>query len=480
MRKNPSRKRKAIAMTQCTAKPLAFSSLSRRRVEADFDGGHLTSDGGALLLREVDRRLGLTERLAACLTDPRDPAATTHTVAAMLRQRLFGIALGYEDLNDHQTLRDDPLMKVLAERPPESDKPLASPPTLCRLDNAALRRDLVAMTETLVETFIASHAAPPERLVLDVDATDDPLHGEQEGRFFHGYYDAYCYLPLYVFCGGQLLVPYLRPARIDAAKHSRAILKLLVRRLREVWPDVRILVRADSGFCRWRLMRWCDRHGVDYILGLAKNARLMRLAEPLAQEAADRFEATGAKQRRFAEVRYAAGTWDRERPVIVKAEYLTHGPNTRFVVTNLDGEAQDLYDRLYCARGDMENRIKEQQLDLFAGRTSCHRFLANQFRVLLASTAYILVETLRREGLAGTELARAQAGTIRTRLLKIGARVRVSVRRVVLHLASGYPLQDLFRRVLARLRHLPRLTLAPGHQPMSQVHPVAHPACGFR
>ncbi|MFO8012162.1 MAG: transposase, partial [Phycisphaerae bacterium] len=217
-------------MTQCTAKPLAFSSLSRRRVEADFDGGHLTSDAGALLLREVDRRLGLTERLAACLTDPRDPGATTHTVEAMLRQRVFGIALGYEDLNDHQTLRDDLLMKVLAERPPEADQPLASPSTLCRLDNAALRRDLVAMTETLVETFIASHAAPPERLVLDVDATDDLLHGEQEGRFFHGYYDAYCYLPLYVFSGDQLLVPYLRSARIDAAKHSRAILTLLVRR----------------------------------------------------------------------------------------------------------------------------------------------------------------------------------------------------------------------------------------------------------
>jgi len=460
-------------MTQCTAKPLAFSSLSRRRVEADFDGGHLTSDGGALLLREVDRRLRLTERLAACLTDRRDPGATTHPVRAMLRQRVFGVALGYEDLNDHQTLRDDPLMKVLAERPPQEDLPLASPPTLCRLENAALRRDLVRMTETLVETFIVSHAAPPERLVLDFDATDDPLHGEQEGRFFHGYYDAYCYLPLYVFCGGH-----------DAAKHSRAILKLLVRRLREVWPDVRILVRADSGFCRWRLMRWCDRHGVDYLLGLAQNARLMRLAEPLREEAADRFEADGAKQRLFDEVRYAAGTWDRQRRVLVKAEYLRRGPNTRFVVTSLDGEAQDLYDRLYCARGDMENRIKEQQLDLFAGRTSCHRFLANQLRLLLASTAYVLVETLRREGLAGTELACAQAGTLRTRLLKVGARLRVSVRRVALHLASGYPLQDLFRRVLARLRCLPPLTLAPGHRAMGHTpaaaHPVAHPACGFR
>lgn len=419
-------------------------------------------------------------RLAACLTDPRDPDATTHTVEAMLRQRIFGIALGYEDLNDHQTLRDDPLLKVLAERPPETDKPLASPSTLCRLENAALRRDLARMAETLVETFIASYPAPPEQIVLDFDATDDPLHGEQEDRFFHGYYDAYCYLPLYVFAGGQLLVPYLRPAHIDAAKHSRAILKLLVRRLREVWPEVRILVRADSGFCRWRFMRWCDRHGVDYILGLAQNARLKALAGPLAEEAARRFEADGTKQRLFGEVRYAAGTWDRERRVLVKAEHLERGPNTRFVVTSLEGDPQDLYDRLYCARGDMENRIKEQQLDLFADRTSCHRFLANQFRLLLASAAYVLVETLRREGLVGTDLAHAQAGTIRTRLLKIGARVRVSVRRVVLHLASGYPLQDLLRRVLARLRRLPRLSLTTRRRPTSHFHPAAQPACGFR
>ena len=467
-------------MTQCSRTSFTFSSLSRRRVEADFDGGHLTSDGGALLLREVDRRLGLTERLAACLSDRRAPDAITHTVEAMLRQRVFGIALGYEDLNDHQTLRDDPLVKVLAERPPDPEAPLASPPTLCRLENAATRRDLARMAETFVETFIASHRQPPEEIVLDFDATDDPLHGTQEGRFFHGFYDAYCYLPLYVFCGEALLAAYLRPANINAAKHSRAILRLLVRRLREAWPDVRILVRADSGFCRWRFMRWCDRHGVDYILGLATNARLEALAQPLADEAARRVEADGVKQRLFGEVRYAAGTWDRQRRVLVKAEHLPRGPNTRFVVTSLAGDPQDLYDRLYCARGDMENRIKEQQLDLFAGRTSCHRFLANQLRVLLASAAYVLVETLRREGLAGTEMGRAQAGTIRTRLLKIGARVRVSVRRVVLHLASGYPLQDLFRRVLARLRRLPPLTLPPGHRPTGRTPAAARPAYGFR
>lgn len=438
-------------MTECNTKPLAFSSLCRKQIVADFDGGWITSDGGGLLLREVDRKIGLIEALAGCITDRRDPRSITHSVASMLRQRVVGIALGYEDLNDHQTLRDDPLMKLLAGRDPSAAAPLASPPTLSRLENGVDRAALARLAEVFVETFIASHTRPPKELVLDFDATDDPLHGTQEGRFFHGYYDAYCYLPLYVFCGDQLLVAYLRPANIDASKHSRAILKLLVRRFRQVWPGVRIIVRADSGFCRWRLMRWCDRHDVGYILGLARNKRLEALAEPLMRQAAERFQATGTKQRLFGEVTYAAGTWDRPRRVIIKAEYLTLGPNTRFVATNVEDEPQPLYDGRYCARGEMENRIKEQQLDLFADRTSCHRFLANQFRLLLASAAYVLVETLRRVGLAGTELERAQAGTIRVRLLKIGARVRVSVRRVVLHLASGYPLQGLLRRVVRRL-----------------------------
>jgi len=430
---------------------LAFSSLCRKQIVADFDGGWITSDGGGLLLREVDRKIGLIEALAGRITDRRDPRSITHSVASMLRQRVVGIALGYEDLNDHQTLRDDPLMKLLTGRDPSAAAPLASPPTLSRLENGVDRAALARLAEVFVETFIASHTRPPKELVLDFDATDDPLHGTQEGRFFHGYYDVYCYLPLYVFCGDQLLVAYLRPANIDASKHSRAILKLLVRRFRQVWPGVRIIVRADSGFCRWRLMRWCDRHDVGYILGLARNKRLEALAEPLMRQAAERFQATGTKQRLFGEVTYAAGTWDRPRRVIIKAEYLTLGPNTRFVATNVEDEPQPLYDGRYCARGEMENRIKEQQLDLFADRTSCHRFLANQFRLLLASAAYVLVETLRRVGLAGTELERAQAGTIRVRLLKIGARVRVSVRRVVLHLASGYPLQGLLRRVVRRL-----------------------------
>jgi hypothetical protein len=278
------------------------------------------------------------------------------------------------------------------------------------------------------------------------------VHGNQVGRFFHGYYDHYCFLPLYVFCGEQLLVSYLRPSKIDAAKHSRAILKLLVTRFRRVWPQVKIIVRGDSGFCRWRLMRWCDRHYVDYILGLAKNSVLLKHAQEWMEPAQKQYQQTGQKQRVFGECTYAAGTWDRPRRVIVKAEHVSQGANTRFVVTNLPGDPQALYDDLYCQRGDMENRIKEQQLYLFADRTSCHDFWANQFRLLLSSAAYVLMETLRRVGLAETELAHAQVSTIRLKLLKIGARVRCSVRRIVLHFASGYPLQNLFLQIVVRLR----------------------------
>jgi hypothetical protein len=321
------------------------------------------------------------------------------------------------------------------------------------LENSIDRKSLAKMAEVFVQQFISSHSQGPERIVLDFDATDDPVHGNQAGRFFHGYYDHYCFLPLYVFCGEQLLVAYLRPSKIDAARHSRGILKLLVKRFREVWPEVKIIFRADSGFCRWRLLRWCDKHDIGYIVGLAKNEVLKRLAEPHLQLAEEQFEQTGQKQRIFVETQYAAATWDRNRRVIIKAEYNSQGQNPRFVVTNLGGAGQGLYDDLYCQRGDMENRIKEQQLDLFAGRTSCHEFLANQFRLLLSSAAYVLMESLRRLGLKGTELAKAQAGTIRLKLLKIGARISCSVRRVVFHLAGGYPLKELFARVLSHLRN---------------------------
>jgi hypothetical protein len=330
---------------------------------------------------------------------------------------------------------------------------MASPATLCRLENRISRRSCVALSKLLVEQFIESFdgAPQPTELVLDFDATDDPIHGQQEGRFFHGYYDNYCYLPLYVFCGERLLVSYLRPSNIDAARHSRAILKLLVERLRQTWPAVRITFRGDSGFCRWKMMRWCDRRGVDYVIGLARNRVLQRMAEPFMQEAAQRYEQTKQTQRIFVDLAYAAGSWDKPRRVIHKAEHNRQGDNPRFIVTSLSGDAAQLYEQVYCARGEMENRIKEQQLGLFAGRTSCHTFLANQFRLLLSSFAYSLIETLRRTALAGTELARAQATTIRTKLLKVGAVVTVSVRRIVLRLSSAHPLKDVFEQVVRRL-----------------------------
>jgi len=439
-------------MTQCNGLPLAFSSLGRKKIHADFSGGHLSSDGGAILLREVDKRLGLIDALAGCFSDSRDLGKTRHTLRTLLAQRVFAIALGYEDLNDHDQLRDDPLMQLLSERPLDARQPLASASTLCRWENRVDRATLVRMAAVFVQQFIASHKQAPEQLVLDFDATDDPVHGQQEGRFFHGYYDHYCFLPLYVFCGDQLLAAYLRPSKIDGAKHSRALLKLLVDQFRRLWPSVKIVVRADSGFCRWRMLRWCDRHDVDYIIGLAKNKVLERRLEPWMERASQQFDQSQQSQRLFTAFEYGAGTWDRRRRVLGKAEHNGQGSNPRFVVTSLDGDPQELYEHLYCQRGEMENRIKEQQLDLFANRTSCHRFAANQLRLLLSSAAYVLLESLRRLGLQGTEWARAQAGTIRLKLLKIGARLTWSVRRLVLHLATGYPLKDLFERVVRRLR----------------------------
>jgi len=451
-------------MTDCNTPSLLFSSLGSRKIHADFNGGRLTSDAGAVLLREVDKRIGLIDALHRGIPDPRHPFFIVHDQKTLLAQRIFGIALGYEDLNDHQSLREDPLFQIISERGIKDDLPLASPPTLCRLEHRVDRPALVSIAKAYVETFIASYKdkTPPEELVLDFDPTDDPVHGHQEKRFFHGYYDHYCFLPLYVFCGTQLLVAYLRPADIDGAKHARALLKLLVQRFRQVWPKVRIIFRGDSGFCRWRLMRWCDKHDIGYIIGLARNAVLERLSQPWADTSKAQFEATQQKQRVFGELSYAAETWDQPRRVIVKAEYLPQGENTRFVVTNLAGDGQELYDQLYCQRGEAENRIKEQQLGLFADRTSCHDFVANQFRVLLSAAAYILMDTLRRDALADTEWAGAQVGTIRLKLLKIGARITYSVRRIVLHLAGGYPYKELFAQILGRLCTTPSAVLASG------------------
>ncbi len=434
-------------MAECTTTTDLFPACKSRKVEVDFEGGDITSDAGSLLLRQMDRKIGLTWDLNKVLDDPRRKGSCEHTQLAMLRQRIYGLILGYEDLNDHDTLRDDLALQTAVE----SDKVLASSPTLCRLENRADRETARQVANLIVEKFIQSFKTAPKRLVLDFDATDDPVHGQQEGRFFHGYYDHYCFLPLYVFCGSQLLVSYLRPSNIDGARHAWAILKLLVKRMREVWPDVEIIFRGDSGFCRWRMLRWCDNNGVGYIVGLAKNKRINALAADLMEQAEDQYEATGIKQRIFSETMYAAKPWDRQRRVIMKAEHGRLGSNPRYVVTNLTGDPQTLYDRDYCGRGDMENRIKEQQMDMFSDRTSCHNWWPNQLRLLLSSLAYILVESIRRLGLKGTELARAQCGTIRLKLLKIGAVVTRNTRRVRMHLASGCPYKPLFWLVARRL-----------------------------
>jgi hypothetical protein len=449
-------------MTDCNKQTIQFSSLKNKKISADFNGGTLTSDAGVLLLREVDKHIGLIDAIDKCVPDRRNPFFTVHQQRTMLAQRIFGIAVGYEDLNDHQSLREDPLFQIISERGIKDNLPLASPPTLCRLENRIDRKTLSEIAKVFVEIFIASYITPPDTLVLDFDPTDDPVHGNQEKRFFHGYYDNYCFLPLYVFCGSQLLVAYLRPADIDPALHSKAILKLLVKRFRKLWPNVKIIFRGDSGLCRWRLMRWCDRNNVGYIIGLARNPILERLSQQWTEQSKQQFAQTGQKQRIFGEFMYAAQTWDCRRRVIVKAEHLQKGDNSRFIVTNLQGEPQELYDRVYCQRGEAENRIKEQQLGLFADRTSCHDFVANQFRVLLSAAAYILMDTLRRQGLADTELANAQAGTIRTKLLKIGARIVWSVRRIVIHLAGGYPFKEIFVRVLCRLSILSQLSFGFG------------------
>lgn len=427
-------------MPDCTSKQMEFEPFKRRRVEVNFDGGDVSSDGGVLLLRKLERRLGLLDRVAQVLADPRDPERIDHTLEEMLKQRVFGLVQGYEDLNDHATLRTDVLMQTACER----DTPLASAPTLCRLENRATRAAAWAIHEVIVEKFIAGFKQAPEELVLDFDATDDPLYGRQEGRFFHGYYDSYCYLPLYVFCGEQLLVAYLRPSKIDESKHAGAILKLLVKRLRKAWPAVKLIVRGDSGFCRRRMLSWCERHAVGYCVGLAKNSRLNAMTEAHRSRLAHQFALSHVKQREFAELRYGARTWKTQRRVIARLEHMDKGDNPRYIVTNLEGAPADLYERLYCPRGEMENRIKEAQLGLFADRTSCQYFAANQFRLLLSSLAYILTERLRALALAGTEFARLQATTLRAKLLKIGAVILRNTRRVRVMLSSAFPHQAIF------------------------------------
>ncbi|MEX0939724.1 MAG: IS1380 family transposase [Pirellulales bacterium] len=464
-------------MTDCSARELRFRAPSRHELVARFDGGDITSDGGALLLRAADDRLRLCERLAGCFTDHRDPERVEHTTEELVRQRVFGLALGYEDLVDHDELRRDPLLaSLVGKRDPkgrsrrERDRGmgLAGSRTLNRLElgtpaGAASDRyrriamDHAAVDRLCLDVFLESFDEEPDEIILDFDATDDQVHGKQEGRFFHGYYDHHCYLPLYIFSGEHLLCARLRRANQDAAAGSLEELERIVGGIRERWPNVTILVRADSGFCREWLMAWCEENAVAYLLGLARNDRLEERLAPMLGHAADLCRMTGKPARLFDWFQWSTlSSWSRERQVIGKAEHLPGRSNPRFIVTNLPvdnhDDARRLYEEVYCARGDMENRIKEQQLDLFADRTSSHTMHANQVRLSMASMAYVLVSAIRRLALAGTELSAAQCGTIRTKLLKIGARVKVTVRRVWVHLASGYPWADSFVAAWLRLR----------------------------
>jgi hypothetical protein len=437
-----------------------------RRVEASFDGGLITSDAGGLLLSSADRAIGLLDRFASCFTDHRNGDLIEHQVRTLVGQRVFGLALGYEDLNDHDHLRHDPLLAVLLgklEAKRSDCAPVAGKSTLNRLELSRreptkyhkISHDETAIENLQVDLFMEAHRQAPRQIVLDLDATDDPLHGHQEGRFFHGYYDNYCYLPLYVTCGRHLLAAKLRPANIDGAAGAEVELARIVGRLRAKWPGVRILVRADSGFAREWLMAWCEANSVDYVFGLARNDRLAAEIEWHMERARTESQQTGQPARRFKDFQWTTRkSWSRRRRVIGKAEWTQGEANPRFIVTSLgrdEVEARHLYENIYCARGDMENRIKECQIDMFADRTSAATMRANQLRLWLSSMAYILICALRRIGLSHTRFAKASCGSIRLALLKIGAVVTISVRRVKIAMASGCPYQLDFREAHALL-----------------------------
>jgi hypothetical protein len=453
-------------MTECIQSSFGFEACGRREIVARFDGGTITSDAGALLLRQTEKRLNLLPRLAACFLDGRQAERIEHSIEEMLAQRIYGLALGYEDVNDHEQLRIDPLFHVLAGRE-QIDRSLAGKSTLNRMElGAGVPNRYKKITywkegidELLTQLFIETHQQSPAEVVLDIDTTDLPLHGKQEGRFFHGYYDEYCYLPLYVFCGEQILCARLRESNHDASFRSLTEIQRIVKQLRAAWPEVKIILRGDSGFCRNELMSWCENNRVDFVFGLARNQRLRRIIGQPLWQARQQWEQTNHPARVFAEFSYRTkkrnnGGWDRERRVVAKAEHIDGKENPRFVVTSLTEQqwaAQALYEDLYCARGDMENRIKEQ-FSLFADRVSAETMRANQLRVYLSTMAYVLVSGLRRLGLQGTELAQAQVSSIQTKLLKIGAQIRVTVRKVWVSMASSYPWQPLYQQVWANLR----------------------------
>jgi hypothetical protein len=462
--------------THCNPQTFLFQAQTKRKLVAHFNGGNICSDAGGLLLQQTERLTGIIRRFAGCFTDHRDADLIEHTVEELVAQRVYALALGYEDLNDHDELRNDPLLAVLVGkddpagknrlRNRDKGKALAGKSTLNRLELTPVRANKKsrykkitvarhAVDAFLIEVFLESYSRPPSEIVLDLDATDDPLHGHQAGRFFHGYYNNYCYLPLYIFCGEHLLCARLRPSNIDASAGSVKELDRIVSHIRRRWPDVRIVIRGDSGFCREHIMSWCERNDVDYVLGLAKNQRLKGEIAAQMQQARTMYEQTHQASRVFKDFRYQTlESWSRSRRVVGKAEYLDKGENPRFVVTSLSADKVDcrtLYEQTYCARGNMENRIKEQQLWLFADRTSCATMRANQLRLWFSSVAYTLMQALRRLGLKGTELARAQCNTIRLKLLKIGAQVRMTVRKIWVSLSESYPYQQLFSQVYENL-----------------------------
>jgi hypothetical protein len=461
--------------TQCSTQQLIFQGFGGKPIVADFCGGELTSDAGALLLAETDRLGGYLQRFAQCFIDYRNQDLISHPLSQLLSQRVIGLALGYEDLNDWEQLRFDPLFKLLCRRLDLEENSsavdevaaLAGKSTLNRLEltpaDATERsryKKILYVEKSIeryfVDTFLANHREAPRQIIVDLDATDDPLHGSQEGRFFHGYYDGYCYLPLYIFCEDQLLCAKLRPANIDGSSGAKEELERIVEQIRQKWPEVKIIVRADSGFCREELMQYCETHEVYYVFGLARNSRLQQKILKAMKKARRNFFRYGGKpQRVYRELRYQTRkSWSRSRRVVAKAEYLVKGENPRFVVTNIEQlqwNAQALYEKLYCARGEMENRIKEQQLYLFADRTSTHTLRANQLRLWFSSVAYTILTALRRVGLAGTQFTNAQCHTIRLKLLKIGARIKSSTRRILISLASGYPYQQEFHTIVQNL-----------------------------
>jgi len=463
--------------TECKQKSFKFQPHFKREVISTFDGGTITSDGGSLLLREVETKRGIIRQFCECFSDFRDPEKIEHKAEELVAQRLYGLALGYEDLNDHDELRWDPMLAILVGkedptgrgrlRERDRGKALAGKSTLNRVeltpqdaDARSRYKKVVLHPEKVdrffVDIFLQSRRRAPVQIILDLDATDDPLYGQQEGRFFHGYYYHYCYLPLYIFCGNDLLCARLRRSNIDPAEGSVEELDRIVGRIRQKWPNVKIIIRGDSGFCRDSLMNWCEGNGVDYVLGIAKNPRLTQHIEEELEEAKKEYEETGRASRIFKDFQYRTlKSWSRSRRVVAKAEYLVKGANPRFVVTSLPAESlsgRAVYEDLYCGRGDMENRIKEQQLYLFADRTSCTQMRANQIRLCFSSVAYTLMEALRRWGLKGTKMAKAQCHTIRLKLLKIGARVRITVRKVWISMASGYPYEKTFAQAYANLQ----------------------------